>query len=175
VGWPNIITGVRIALVPVLVVLVVAQTAAASYAAAAVFVAGGLTDGLDGWVARRHRMTTRTGAWLDPLSDKFLVAAPVLTMTALGAFPIWAAVIIVAREAAVVVLRAFRGTRGTSMPASDIAKIKTGAQLVAITLYLLPLHGANAARLAALSVAVAITVYSGLDYFLHAPRPRTPS
>jgi len=175
VGWPNIITGVRIALVPVLVVLVVTQTDAASYAAAAVFVAGGLTDGLDGYVARRHAMTTRTGAWLDPLSDKFLVVAPVLTMTALGEFPLWGAVIIVAREAAVVALRAFRGTRGTSMPASDIAKVKTGAQLVAITLYLLPLHGANAARLAALSVAVAITVYSGLDYFLRAPRPRAPS
>jgi CDP-diacylglycerol--glycerol-3-phosphate 3-phosphatidyltransferase len=175
VGWPNIITGLRIALVPVLVVLVVAQTTAASYAAAAVFVGGGLTDGLDGYVARRHGMTTRTGAWLDPLSDKFLVAAPVLTLTALGEFPVWGAVIILAREAAVIGLRAFRGTRGTSMPASDIAKVKTGAQLVAITLYLLPLHGTNSARLAALSVAVAITVYSGLDYFLHAPRPSAPS
>ncbi|MDP9342950.1 MAG: CDP-diacylglycerol--glycerol-3-phosphate 3-phosphatidyltransferase [Actinomycetota bacterium] len=174
-GWPNIITGFRIALVPVLVVLVLAKSNAASYAAAAVFVAGGLSDGLDGYLARRHGMTTRTGAWLDPLSDKFLVAAPVLTLTALGEFPVWGAVIILAREAAVIGLRAFRGTRGTSMPASDIAKIKTGAQLVAITLYLLPLHGANSARLAALSVAVAITVYSGLDYFLHAPRPPAPS
>jgi CDP-diacylglycerol--glycerol-3-phosphate 3-phosphatidyltransferase len=175
VGWPNIITGVRIALVPVVVLLILAQTDAASYAAAAVFVLGGLTDGLDGYVARRHGMTTRTGTWLDPLSDKFLVVAPVLTMTALGQFPIWAAVIIVAREAAVVALRAFRGTRGTSMPASDIAKVKTGAQLVAITLYILPLHGADTVRLVTLSVAVGITVWSGVDYFLRAPRPRAPS
>jgi CDP-diacylglycerol--glycerol-3-phosphate 3-phosphatidyltransferase len=164
------------ALVPVLVVLVVAGSDAASYAAAAVFVAGGLSDGLDGYLARRHGMTTRTGAWLDPLSDKLLVAAAVLTLAALGRFPVWAAAIILAREAAVVGLRAFRGTRGTSMPASDLAKVKTGAQLVAITLYLLPLSsGANSARLAALSIAVAITVYSGLDYFLRAPRRPTSS
>jgi CDP-diacylglycerol--glycerol-3-phosphate 3-phosphatidyltransferase len=165
---------VRIALMPVLIVLIVAQTKAASYAATAVFLIGGFSDGLDGYVARRHGMTTRTGAWLDPLSDKLLVAAPVLTMTALGDFPVWGAVIIVAREAAVTGLRVFRGTRGTSMPASDIGKVKTAAQIVAITLYLLPLPAsANAARVAALSLAVAITLYSGVDYFVRTSRRPT--
>jgi len=162
--------------VPVLVVLIAAQTKTASYAATAVFLVGGFSDGLDGYLARRHGMITRTGAWLDPLSDKLLVAAPVLTMTALGDFPVWGAVIILAREVAVSGLRVFRGTRGTSMPASDIAKVKTAAQIVAITLYLLPLpSSANGARLAALSLAVAITVYSGLDYFLRASRRPTAS
>jgi CDP-diacylglycerol--glycerol-3-phosphate 3-phosphatidyltransferase len=162
--------------VPVLVVLIVAQTKAASYAATAVFLVGGFSDGLDGYLARRYRMITRTGAWLDPLSDKLLVAAPVLTMMALGDFPVWGAVVIVAREAAVTGLRAFRGTRGTSMPASDIGKVKTAAQIVAITLYLLPLpSSANAARIAALSVAVAITLYSGVDYFVRASRRPTTS
>jgi CDP-diacylglycerol---glycerol-3-phosphate 3-phosphatidyltransferase len=157
-------------LAPVIVVLVLAGTEGAAYAAAAVFVAGGLSDGVDGYLARRHGMVTRTGVWLDPLSDKLLVAAPVITLAALGRFPLWGAAIILAREVAVSVLRAVRGTQGASMPASDLAKVKTGTQLVAITLYLLPLPaGADPARMAALGVAVAFTVASGIDYFV---RPR---
>jgi len=162
----------RVLLVPVLVVLILERTRAASYAAAAVFVAGGLSDGLDGYLARRHHMKTRTGAWLDPLSDKLLVAAPIITMTAIGRFPLWGAVAILAREAAVTALRIVRGTRGASMPATDIAKAKTVTQVLAVTLYLLPLSpDANPLRLAVLGVAVAITVYSGLDYFIRATRP----
>jgi CDP-diacylglycerol---glycerol-3-phosphate 3-phosphatidyltransferase len=160
-------------LVPVLVVLVLARTRAASYAAAVVFVAGGLSDSLDGYLARRHGMTTRTGAWLDPLSDKALVAAPVITMAWIGRFPVWAAVVILAREVAVTALRVARGTKGTSMPASNIAKVKTAAQVLAITLYLLPLSDTfDAVRVVVLALAVAVTLYSGVDYFVRAPRQR---
>jgi CDP-diacylglycerol--glycerol-3-phosphate 3-phosphatidyltransferase len=169
-GWPNIVSTFRIVLVPVIVVLLAAQTDATSYAAAAVFVAGGMTDSLDGYLARRHGTSTATGQWLDPLSDKLLVSAAALTLTALGRFPVWAAVIIVAREVIVSALRVVVGARGASMPASDIAKVKTWVQIVAITMYILPLsHGADDAKLAALIVAVIVTVFSGIDYFL---RPR---
>ena len=172
-GWPNILSAFRILLVPVVVVLLAAQTDAASYAAAAVFLAAGMTDSLDGYLARRHGMSTATGQWLDPLSDKLLVAAAALTLTAIGRFPLWAAIIIVSREAVVSALRAVVGTRGASMPASDIAKVKTWVQLVAITMYILPLsHDAGDAKLAALVVAVIVTVLSGLDYFI---RPATRS
>jgi CDP-diacylglycerol--glycerol-3-phosphate 3-phosphatidyltransferase len=171
-GWPNIISALRIALVPVLVVLVLMQTRAASYAAAVVFVLGGLSDGLDGWLARRHAMTTRTGIWLDPLSDKLLVTAAVVSLVIVDRFPLWAAVIIVVREVAVTVLRAVRGTRGTSMPASNLGKAKTASQLLAVTLYLLPLGpGADGVKLAVLIVAVAFTVLSGVVYFVRARRP----
>jgi CDP-diacylglycerol---glycerol-3-phosphate 3-phosphatidyltransferase len=171
-GWPNIISALRIALVPVLVVLVLMQTRAASYAAAVVFVLGGLSDGLDGWLARRHAMTTRTGIWLDPLSDKLLVTAAVVSLVIVDRFPLWAAVIIVVREVAVTVLRAVRGTRGTSMPASNLGKAKTASQLLAVTLYLLPLGpGADGVKLAVLIVAVAFTVLSGAVYFVRARRP----
>lgn len=160
---------------PALVVLVLARTRSASYAAAGVFVAGALTDGLDGYLARRHDMATRTGQWLDPLSDKLLVSAPVLALTAMGVFPVWAAAVIVAREISVAVLRAYLGSRGTALPASEVAKVKTAAQVLAITLYLLPLSAdAEPARLAVLAVAVLLTVYSGLDYAIHL-RARTSS
>ena len=156
---------------PVLVVLILVDTEAASYAAVVVFVVGALSDGLDGYLARRNDQVTLTGAWLDPLSDKLLVAAPVLTLTAMGEFPVWAAVIIVVREVAVVVLRIWLGRQGVSMPASELAKLKTGTQLVAITLYLWPLsEGSDSARQIALAIAVVITVVSGLEYFVSVPR-----
>lgn len=174
-GWPNLISALRIVLVPVLVVLILIQTRVASYAAAAVFVAGGLSDGLDGYLARRHGMTTTTGAWLDPLSDKLFVSAAVISLTAIDRFPLWAAIVILAREIAVTVLRAVRGTQGTSMPASTLAKAKTASQLLAVTLYLLPLgSSADGIRLAVLVIAVVFTVASGLDYFLRVRRPASP-
>jgi CDP-diacylglycerol--glycerol-3-phosphate 3-phosphatidyltransferase len=161
--------------VPVLVVLILLDTRAASYAATAVFVVGGLSDGLDGYLARRHGMTTSTGVWLDPLSDKLLVSAAVISLVIVDRFPLWAAVIIVVREVAVTALRAFRGTRGTSMPASGLAKAKTGSQLLAVTLYLLPLGSwADGLKLAVLVVAVVFTVASGIDYFVPLRRHARP-
>ena len=120
-GWPNIVSVLRILLVPVVVVLVAVQTRAASYAATAVLVVGGLTDLLDGYLARRFGSSTLTGAWLDPLSDKLLVAATIIALAAISRFPVWAAVIILAREASVTFLRTWLGTHRTSMPATEIA------------------------------------------------------
>jgi CDP-diacylglycerol---glycerol-3-phosphate 3-phosphatidyltransferase len=160
-------------LVPILVVLVLVDTQAAAYAAAAVFVAGGLSDGLDGYLARRHAMTTTTGMWLDPLSDKLLVAAAVISLVIVDRFPLWAAVIIVMREVAVTVLRAVKGSQGESMPASGLGKAKTASQLVAVTLYLLPLGSwADGLKLVLLVIAVVFTVASGVDYFVPLRRRR---
>jgi CDP-diacylglycerol---glycerol-3-phosphate 3-phosphatidyltransferase len=171
-GWPNIVSVSRVVLVPVVVALILVQTKAAAYAATAVFVAGGLTDLLDGYLARRFGSTTLTGAWLDPLTDKLLIAATVIALTAIGRFPVWAAVIIIVREVSVTVLRMYLGRHGTSMPASRIAKWKTASQVTAIGLYILPLSGAEALKLAVLSIAVAITVISGADYFVAAWKAR---
>jgi len=172
-GWPNLISTVRMAFVPVIVWLVVAGGAGTRDIATALFLIGGATDGVDGYVARRYRAISRTGAWLDPLADKLLVAAPVLTLTALGEFPIWAAATLLAREAAIVVLRIVLGGRGVSLPASRSAKLKTLFQLAAIALYLLPVSsGLRGARLAVLVVAVALTVSTGLEYIVRATRAR---
>ena len=152
--------------------LIVWGGSAGQVIAAAVFVVAAATDGLDGYLARRYATTTATGQWLDPLADKILVAAPVVTLTALGRFPLWAAVVIVARELGVSLLRAWLGNRGRSMPASGWGKAKTAAQMAAVLLYLLPLGpGAGGLRLWVLLVAVALTVWSGLDYAVKAARP----
>jgi CDP-diacylglycerol--glycerol-3-phosphate 3-phosphatidyltransferase len=166
-GWPNLVSIARVALIPILVALILADTRGSSYAAASIFVLGAASDGLDGWLARRHRMKTPTGAWLDPLSDKLFVAAPVLALVARDRFPGWAAAVIIGREVAVSVLRWRLDARAVSMPASRLAKWKTVTQLAAVFLYLLPLgDGADPWRLAALVAAVALTIYTGAEYFL---------
>jgi CDP-diacylglycerol---glycerol-3-phosphate 3-phosphatidyltransferase len=166
----------RVLLVPFLVILILARERSTSYLAAVIFVVGAATDGLDGYLARRYDSTTRTGIWLDPLADKILVATPVITLAALGEFPVWGAVILVARELAVSLLRVILGFQGRSMPASRAAKVKTSIQLLAITLYILPLgDAADGLRLAVLVAALALTVYTGAQYALQAlgwPRDR---
>jgi CDP-diacylglycerol--glycerol-3-phosphate 3-phosphatidyltransferase len=158
----------------VLVLLVVSRSDTAAVVAAAVFVFGAFTDGLDGYLARRYEGATRIGQWLDPLADKILVTAPIVAMTAIGTFPAWATIIIVAREFAVSLLRAWLGSRGIGMPASPWGKVKTAVQMLLVPLYLLPLDGADTVRLVVLWLAVVLTVWSGLDYFLKAAR-RAPA
>jgi CDP-diacylglycerol---glycerol-3-phosphate 3-phosphatidyltransferase len=161
----------RVLLVPILVLLILARERSASYAAAAVFAVGAFTDGVDGYLARRFAAVTRTGQWLDPLADKLLVSAPVLTLTALGRFPVWAAATIVVRELGVSGLRIWLGLRGRAMPASGPAKLKTILQLSAIALYILPLGpGANDVKLGLLVAAVVLTVATGVDYSVKAFR-----
>ncbi len=168
-GWPNLLSAFRVLLVPVLVALLLTRARAADWAAAGVFVLGALTDGLDGYLARRWDGSTRTGQWLDPLADKLLVGAPILTLTALGRFPVWAAVVIVGREVLVTGLRSFLGTRGKAMPASRAAKVKTMLQLAAITMYVLPLSSAfDGTKLAVLIAAAVMTVGTGADYLVRA-------
>jgi CDP-diacylglycerol--glycerol-3-phosphate 3-phosphatidyltransferase len=147
------------------VLLLVTDGDGAQVAAAALFVAGAATDGLDGYLARRWDNRTRTGAWLDPLADKVFVLATVITLSALGRFPWWATAIVFVREASISILRVILGLRGKSLPASRGAKAKTLTQVLAITLYVLPLGSwADGLRLGVLVVALALTVVTGLQY-----------
>ena len=156
---------------PVLVALLIVDTTSSNVAAGVIFAVGAWTDLLDGYLARRWSISSRTGAWLDPLADKLLVGAPVVTLAVLDRFPIWAAVVILTREIVVTGLRILLGRRGKSMPASRLAKWKTFAQLAAIFLYILPLTGWLArVRLPVLIVAAVLTVYTGVDYVVAAAR-----
>ncbi len=129
------------------------------------FVVGAATDRLDGYLARRFASATRTGAWLDPLADKLFVLAPVVALTAIDRFPLWATLVFVVREVLVSLLRAWLGVHGRSMPATPLGQWKTAVQMVAILLYLLPLDAAfEPVRLGVLLAAVGLTVWSGLDY-----------
>jgi CDP-diacylglycerol---glycerol-3-phosphate 3-phosphatidyltransferase len=157
---------------PVLVLLILSPSRVAAYLAAALFVVAAASDSVDGYLARRYEITSRLGQWLDPLADKVLITAPIVTLTVVDRFPLWAAAVIVAREFAVSVLRAWLGTGGRAMPASWWGKVKTAAQMLAVLLYLLPDLGSEVEdlRFGILVAAVVLTVYSGLDYFVRAIR-----
>jgi CDP-diacylglycerol--glycerol-3-phosphate 3-phosphatidyltransferase len=167
-GWPNVVSVVRIALIPVIAWLIVKDTEQARWAATVIFTVGAASDFLDGYLARRHGMTTATGAWLDPLSDKLFVAIPAIVLSLRGEFPWWATVVIVARELAVTWLRwRLDQGGGVSMPASNVAKTKTVLQLFAIGMTIAPLPEPwDPVVLAVTIVAVALTLYSGIEYFI---------
>lgn len=167
---PNVLTALRVLLVPVVAALVLADTDAARWGACAVFVIAALTDIADGRLARRNGGVTRFGELVDPLADKLLVGVALVLLAALGEVAWWIAVVILAREAAVTLLRARLVTRRRLvMPASAWGKAKTLAQVIAIAIALAPV-GRGWPGTAALLVAVALTVWSGIEYGFRAAR-----
>ena len=127
-----------------------------------IFVAA--SDGVDGWLARRQG-STRSGAFLDPLSDKVLVLAAMAALVARSIFW-WVPVALIAlRELAVSVWRSRAGRRGVSVPARQWAKAKTIVQEVAVGVALVPLAGSAATSNVVLWAAVGLTLITGLDYF----------
>ncbi|MEP6757729.1 MAG: CDP-diacylglycerol--glycerol-3-phosphate 3-phosphatidyltransferase [Actinomycetota bacterium] len=167
-GWPNVVSVVRIALIPVVALLIAHDTPQTRWIATGIFIVGAASDFLDGYLARRHGMQTATGAWLDPLSDKLFVAVPAIVLSIGGEFPWWATAVIIARELAVTWLRwRLDQEGGTSMPASKVGKIKTVMQLLAIGFSIAPLATRwDPLVLGLTGVAVVLTVYSGVEYFL---------
>jgi CDP-diacylglycerol---glycerol-3-phosphate 3-phosphatidyltransferase len=164
-GWPNVLSIGRICLIPIVVLLLGSDRDEARWLAVVVFVVGALSDLVDGYLARRHAMTTSVGAWLDPLSDKLFVIVPALVLSLRSEFPWWAAAVIVLREVAVSWLRWRLDRRGVSMPASRAGKAKTLSQVWAVGLSIAPLDPSfEPVVLAVVVVAVALTVLSGLEY-----------
>jgi CDP-diacylglycerol--glycerol-3-phosphate 3-phosphatidyltransferase len=164
-GWPNVLSIGRIVLIPVVVALLDSDHDAVRWFALVVFVVGALSDLVDGYLARRHSMTTSVGAWLDPLSDKLFVIVPAAVLSSMGEFPWWATAVIVLREVAVQFLRWRLDQRGISMPASRVAKAKTLSQVFAVGFSIAPLSSRfDPLVTAVIVVAVVLTLYSGFEY-----------
>ena len=164
---PNALTGLRIFLVPFLVVVLLTRAEHHVFLGAAIFGLAVLTDYLDGYFARRRNQVTRLGILLDPLADKLLTAAAFLSLVELNAVPAWMVMINLGREFAVTGLRNVAAGRGVLIPASGLGKGKMVSQVVAILLLLLGrryplLQGPG---LAALWVVVLLALVSGFDYF----------
>ena len=129
-----------------------------------------VTDGLDGWLARRHG-TTRSGAFLDPLADKVLVLGAMLALVAADRWPLWPIVVITVRELGIQAFRSYWARRGLAVPASMLAKVKTVVQEVAVGLCLLPLtEDARWVGDSVLGAAVALTVFTGVQYVVAGSR-----
>jgi len=129
---PNLLTFVRIGLIPVLVGLLFVEDAWARWLACAVYTIAASTDYLDGWLARNLDQHSRLGRWLDPVADKLLVAATVLLLVAFDRAPVLPALVILMREILISGLREYLAEARLVLPVSRLAKWKTAVQMTAL-------------------------------------------
>ena len=182
----NKLTMIRIFLVPVfLVFITVKDIPYGSIIATVIFIIASLTDQLDGYIARSRNQITNFGKFMDPLADKLLVTAALVSLVELKLVAGWAVVIILAREFAVSGLRTLAASDGIVIAASWWGKIKTVTQMISILLLLLKVNintSANAISFVnnnsflsgfftyvpetIMFIAVLITIISGIDYFV---------
>ena len=161
---PNVLTVMRIMLVPVLVVALLGNTPEGDVLAAIVFALASLTDFIDGYLARTRDSITNFGKLMDPLADKLLIIAALISLVSLHRLPAWIAMVIITRELAVTVLRLGATQAGVVIAASMFGKVKTCLQIAAI-LAVIAVHGQPLWVSALLYITAAVTVLSGLDYF----------
>lgn len=156
----NKITIFRIFLVPVFMFTLYSNFDNARLIATVIFAFASLTDSLDGYIARSRNLITNFGKFIDPLADKILVSAALISLVDLKMIPAWAVVVIIAREFTITGFRTIAVSEGITIAASPLGKIKTVTQLVAIILLLLDLRFG----MVTLYISLFFTVISGVDY-----------
>lgn len=175
----NLITVARILLAPVFVWLLLTdagQLGVLRYVAASLFILAIATDSLDGHLARRQNLVTNVGILLDPIADKVLIGGALVALSILGELWWWVTIVILVREFGITIFRLI-ALRDRVIAASIAGKVKTVAQAIAVSLSLVPLwslvgdwvHWVN---WVAMSIALALTVYSGAEYLVAAWRLR---
>ncbi len=173
VNVANILTGLRIVLVPVFLVALFVGDGHETYwriVAFGIFTVAVITDRFDGAIARSYGMVTEFGKLADPIADKALIGAALVGLSLLGDLPWWVTVVILAREVGVTILR-FAVLRGGVIPASRGGKLKTLVQSVAIGLFVLPLTGAwLTGAWVFMWAAIVLTLVTGADYVVSAVR-----
>ena len=175
---PNSLTVMRICLVPLLVVVLLTKFVGrqilgvpTEIVGAGIFGLASLTDWADGYLARRRKQVTALGQVIDPLADKLLVSAALISLVQLNMAPAWMVAVIIGREFAVTALRSLTYARGVAIPASPLGKIKMIAQVVAILALILASTGEIAFPLfwwvgqAALWIVLIAALASAADYF----------
>jgi CDP-diacylglycerol--glycerol-3-phosphate 3-phosphatidyltransferase len=171
---PNAITIGRIFLVPLLVVVLLTKFEGhlilgvrKEFVGAAIFGLASLTDWLDGYLARRRKQVTPLGQFMDPLADKLLITAALVSLVQMDLAQSWMVVVILGREIAVTVLRSLAQSRGVGIPASPLGKFKMVSQVTAILLLILGDHVPIFGLLGrvVLWVAMITAVASAFDYY----------
>ena len=174
---PNILTFIRLLLVPVFAFLLPQSqdSDAIRWWATAVFGIAALTDFIDGFLARKYKLITNVGKIADPIADKLLIGTALIALSLESTVSWWFTAIILTREIAITLLRFKVINRGV-IPASRGGKAKTISQIVAILAYLVPLDGwVNEVALVAMWSAVVLTLATGIDYVFRAYRLPDPN
>ncbi len=172
---PNTLTLVRMFLVPLLVVVLLTEFEGhlilgmpKELVGAGIFGLASLTDWLDGYLARRRRQVTWLGQVLDPIADKLLTSAAFISLVQLDLAPAWMVALIIGREFAITGLRSLAYTKGITMPASQLGKIKMASQVTAILLLILgwrSLPWLAPMGYVALWVVMITAIWSAIDYY----------
>jgi CDP-diacylglycerol--glycerol-3-phosphate 3-phosphatidyltransferase len=170
---PNIVTLFRIALVPVLVVLLLFTGPTASWLAAGAFLIATLSDYLDGYIARSYDSGTILGTFLDPLADKLVVSAALIMLAGMARtprVPAWMVVVIVGREIMVTALRAMAASDGLVVGAEELGKYKLTLQAMALQALLVHYTYWHvdffAAGMFLLWIAMVVSIWSGVEYYV---------
>jgi cardiolipin synthase len=166
---PNLLTIMRILLVPVFVGLVMDRNYTA---ATVVFVVAGLSDALDGYIAKRFTQRTEFGAWLDPFADKFLLVSAFVVLTVTGWIPVYLCVLVILRDVVIVggIVMLRRSGRTVEIAPTISGKLTTTTQIITVT-YVLISRGVPGTLFTTLILLTALlTVYSGTEYVLREAR-----
>ena len=167
---PNIITLIRISVVPFLFILLTEPGEFWSLILAILFALASITDMLDGYLARKYNMITTMGKFLDPLADKLIVNTAMILMIPIGRIPAWIVAVTIIRDLIVDGIRSIASSEGLYIQASTLGKQKTIAQLFAVTALMVwyPFLGINSylVGMVLLYIGLLLTIYSGLDYLV---------
>ena len=174
---PNLLTLLRIFFVPLLVAVLVEQDLNIEWhgsvlvtnamLALAIFIVAAATDLLDGWLARRWKQTTTVGTLLDPIADKLLISAALISLVQIRRVPAWMVIVIIGREFAVSGLRSIAAAEGYTIRASELGKTKMVVQVAAIAIALLSIRWStlDSALMLAMWGVMVFGLVSAVDYF----------
>ncbi len=167
----NIITIIRILLVPIFLVILLTEMENKEIVAFVIFLVAAISDAVDGYIARKYNQVTNLGKFLDPLADKLLVTAALLALVNLGLVETWVASVIILREIFITAFRFYFLVKDSMFSASWIAKKKTTLQIIAIALLILceklPIRDTIfAIGTITLYIALILTIYSGVEYII---------
>ena len=159
----NKLTMLRVALIPVFLILLYLRFPFHMYFALTVFILASVTDFVDGYIARHYNQITNFGKFMDPLADKMLVMAAMCYFVECGQMPGWCLAIVLLREFAVSGMRLVAVEQGRVIAAAWSGKVKTASTMVCLCLMLV--FESNLLNVVCIAVIVATTVYSGIEYF----------
>jgi CDP-diacylglycerol--glycerol-3-phosphate 3-phosphatidyltransferase len=166
---PNGLTIIRILAIPVILLLLFYPEKVYQIVTSLLFLSAALTDTLDGYLARRHKMVTTLGRFLDPLADKLLIVTALIALIPAREVPVWMVIVIVGREIAVTGLRGIAASQGVIISASSLGKYKTVFEVASVSVLIFngnyfSIHF-HQVGMGLLWVALILAVISGIDYF----------
>lgn len=162
---PNRLSVVRIIFIPAIVLLIAGQNDQYLFVASILFIIAGITDGLDGLIARKMSMTSRLGLYLDPIADKLLISCVLIALTYYHMVPLWVTLVLVSREIIINGLRSIYATEGVTIYPSITGKLKTTLQIIGISCVLFSRSSLiQNIGLTVIYAALVFSIYSALGY-----------